>query len=63
MKSNVTLIPIKFCEKIRKPKLKKSNLQLKQFDGTLMDTFEWTFETKKGIRNYYYHGSSMQWKS
>ena len=48
--SDVTLMPRRFWEKMGKPKLKKSNLQLKQFDRTVikvMGAFEETFETKK----------------
>ena len=48
--SEVTLIPKNFWERIGKPKLKKTSLKLKQFDGTIinvMGTFEGTFETKK----------------
>ena len=50
MGSNVTLIRKNFREKRDKPKLRKSNRQLKQFDGTVikvMATFEGIFKTKK----------------
>ena len=47
--SDVTLIPLNFWQDLGKPRLKKSTLQLKQFDGIIMktlSTFESTFETK-----------------
>lgn len=47
--SDVTLIPRKFWERMDRPKLKKSNLQLEQFDGSIikiLGCFQGTFETK-----------------
>ena len=52
-RSYVTLIPRNFWEKMCQPKLRKSNLLLKQFDGIVikvMDTFEGIFETKKHFK-------------
>ena len=47
--SDITLIPVNFGQGLGKPRLKKSPLQLKQFDGIIiktLGTFEGTFETK-----------------
>ena len=47
--SGITLISVNFWQDLGKPRLKKSILQLKQFDGTIiktLGTFEGTFETK-----------------
>lgn len=59
--SDVTLIPRTFWERMRRPKLKKSNLQ---FDGSvikMLGCFEGTFETKKQIRdNTHYSGGKHQ---
>ena len=49
-KNAVTLIPKNFWEKKGKLKLRKSNLQLKQFNRIvikIMGAFEETFKTKK----------------
>ena len=48
--SDMTLIPRLYTKKACKPTMRKSNLQWKQFDRTVikvMGTFEGTFETKK----------------
>ena len=48
--SGIALIPLNFCQDLGKPRLKKSALQIKQFDGTIiktLGTFEGMFETKK----------------
>lgn len=48
MGSDVTLMPRNFWEKMGKSKLRKSNLNLKQFDGSVIKTlgsFKGTFET------------------
>ena len=47
--SDITVIPVNLGQDSEKPRLKKSALQLKQFDGTIiktLGTFEGTFETK-----------------
>ena len=47
--SNITLIPVNFWQDLGKSKYKKSTLQPKQFDRTIikiLGTFEDTFETK-----------------
>ena len=47
--SDITLIPVSFWQDLGKPRLKKSTLQLKQMDGTIikiLGTFEGMFETK-----------------
>ena len=47
--SDITLIPVNFWQDLGKPRLKKSALQLKQFNGTViktLGTFKGTFETK-----------------
>ena len=47
--SDITLIPVNFWQDLGKPRLKKSTLQQKQFDGTIiktLGTFKGTFETK-----------------
>ena len=47
--SDITLIPVNFLQDLGTPRLKKSALQLKQFDGTIiktLGTFESMFETK-----------------
>ena len=36
--SDMTLIPVNFWQNFGKPRLKKSILQLKQFDGTIIKT-------------------------
>ena len=46
---DVTLVPRNFWEKMGKPKLRKCNLNLKQFDGSVIKTlgsFEVIFEIK-----------------
>lgn len=46
--NGINLIPISFWEQIGKPKLKKSWLKLRQFDGSFIQSlgcFEGTFET------------------
>ena len=51
--SDVTFILGNSREKIGKPKLRKSNLQFKQFDGTVikvMNTFEGKLGTKKRFK-------------
>lgn len=40
MGSDVTLIPKNFWQKVGKPKLRKSNRNLKQFDGSIIKTLE-----------------------
>ena len=47
--SDITLIPVNFWQDLGKLRLKKSALQLKQFNGTIIKTsgtFNSTFETK-----------------
>ena len=47
--SDITLIPVNFWQDLGKPRLKKSALQLKQFDGTIIKilcTFDSMFESK-----------------
>ena len=47
--SDIILIPVNFWQDLGKPKLKKSILQLKQFNGTIIKTIgtlEGIFETK-----------------
>ena len=47
--SDITLILVNFWQDLGKPRLKKSTLQLKQFDGTIiktLGTFKGMFETK-----------------
>ena len=47
--SGITFIPVNFWQDLGKPRLKKSTLQLKQFDGAIIKkigTFEGTFKTK-----------------
>ena len=53
MESDVTLILQNLWEKMGRLKLRKYNLYLKQFDGTVikvMDTFEGTFESKNASK-------------
>ena len=50
--SDITLIPVNFWPDLGKPRLKKSTLQRKQFNGTIIKTlatFEGTFETKNRL--------------
>ena len=47
--SDITLVPVNFWQDLGKPRLKKSALQLKQLDGTIiktLGTFKGMFETK-----------------
>ena len=47
--SDIKLLPVNFWQDLGKPRLKKSSLQLKQFDSTIiktLGTFECTFDTK-----------------
>ena len=47
--SDIALIPVNFWRDLGKPRFKKSALQLKQLDGTIiktLGTLETTFETK-----------------
>ena len=53
--SDIKLIPVNFWQDLGKPRLKKSTLQLKQFDGTIIKTlgsFKGTFETKNHLKLY-----------
>ena len=50
--SDITLIPVNFWLDLGKPKHKKSTLQLKQFNGTIIKTIgtlESMFETKNHL--------------
>ena len=61
-KRDVTLIPRNFWEKMDKSKLRKRNLLLEQFDGTVIKVisiFEGRFETKKVLQNDSHHDGSM----
>ena len=60
--SDITLIPVNFWLDLGKPRLKKSALQLKQFDGTIiktLGTFEVTFETKNRFEICTYYSRGM----
>ena len=47
--SDITLLPVNFWHGLEKPRLKKSPLQLKQFDGTIIKTLS-TFEVHLKLR-------------